>query len=694
MHVLLAALLPLLVRPGAPFPRIITDAPTIARVAPGVEYGDYEMLTVDGPLSIHVVAVDLGVADVRVGTALAQERLRSAGETVSSMAHRTGAVAGINGDYFDINQTNEPLNILIENGRVVRAPTQRYAFALSRDRRPLFAEFHNGGTLTLPGGMAPLQTINDWPPPGGGTVLITPAYGGVPAAQNTTVLALQPDSGMPPYATYSVRSIADGTVPQPPGYYLAAGTNAYGAIGALQIGDSISASPAMEPPIDELVTAIGGGPLLVKDGAWYADPDGPSTGEFATHMPASGVAVAAATKLLLFEIDGRQPALSIGVLQPQFAALMIAFGAQTGMQLDGGGSSTLVARMPGDEEATVRNSPSDGNERRVADGLFVYNDAPRGPAALLAAEPAAVRAFPGARVPIKIAATDAGGHPAALPAPIRMRLIPTTLGSVQGGSVFAARPGTGSLHVTAGTLAADIPIEIAQSAARAFVLPLHPNVAQGGEIALTARAFDRRGYPLALPARLRWSAQGGTISPDGVLRAGAGDAFVHIALGDLVVTQRVLVGSHSERLPIAQSAAFAAAPRGAPGSLRIGEGCAQCITLHYDFTKLERAAYVTTSLPLPPSTTAISLDVYGDGRGETLRAAVENAIRERFLYTVARVTWRGWRRVQVDIPAALAQPLTLKAIYVIDRVGPEVPVKASGAIAMRDVRAVAAGMSH
>jgi hypothetical protein len=47
------------------------------------------------------------------------------------------------------------------------------------------------------------------------------------------------------------------------------------------------------------------------------------------------------------------------------------------MALDSGGSVTLVARVPGDENVSVRNRPSDSSyERWVSDGLFLYSSAP------------------------------------------------------------------------------------------------------------------------------------------------------------------------------------------------------------------------------------------------------------------------------------------------------------------------------
>jgi hypothetical protein len=64
--------------------------------------------------------------------------------------------------------------------------------------------------------------------------------------------------------------------------------------------------------------------------------------------------------------------------RPEFADLLLDFGAQDAMALDSGGSVTMVSRAPGDTKVTVRNVPSDNSaERWVSDGLFVYSSAPQ-----------------------------------------------------------------------------------------------------------------------------------------------------------------------------------------------------------------------------------------------------------------------------------------------------------------------------
>lgn len=691
---LAAAVLPLSPQPAAPFPKIVTDAPTITDVAPGVKYGDYQMLTADGPISLHVVAVDLREPTIRVGTALAQDRLISSGEPVSSMARRTDAVAGINGDYFDINQTNQPLNILVQDGQLTRMPMHRWALAFDNDKSPQFAEFSISAQAVLPGGVLPLKTINDWPPPGGGSVLITPAYGALRPVANVTEFSLQLVDGTPPFATYRIAGTADNTLSQQPGYYLAIGPQAYSSVPLPNAGDTIAVQGNATPPLDAITTAIGGGPLLVQNGTWYADPDGPNTGEFLTHMPASAAGITRDGTLLLFEIDGRQPALSIGVLQPQLASLMIAFGVVTGMQFDGGGSSTMVARLPGEADASVQNSPSDGVERRVADALLVYSDAPDGPPAKLFAAPQVIRALPGAQVPLHIAVTDASDRVVQSCCDMQMRVIPGDAGKIVNGTFIAGRKAEDAvIRVQSGTLRMDVPARVTTAVARGEILPAHPALRAHERLQLQARAFDKSGYPIAVPRALAWNATGGTIDSSGSFAAGNRDAVASVRLGDALVRQTVTVGEHAQLLAL-QNVKFATAPRGGPGGIDRPASCAGCLSLKYDFSGTERAAYIDATVPLAQRALGIAADVYGDGNGEVLRLAVNNAINERFLYTVATVNWQGWRHVEFRIPPALPQPITFKSLYVINRVGPGTPVTAAGAISVRNLKLILAGSAQ
>jgi len=74
-------------------------------------------------------------------------------------------------------------------------------------------------------------------------------------------------------------------------------------------------------------------------------------------------------------VDGRQPGYSEGVTFPELADLLISYGAFTGVNMDGGGSSTMIIKGV-DGDARILNSPIDqnvpGKERQVANHLGLY----------------------------------------------------------------------------------------------------------------------------------------------------------------------------------------------------------------------------------------------------------------------------------------------------------------------------------
>lgn len=685
-----AAALPAAIAPQAPFPHIITDASRIETIAPGVTYGLYEMRTTEGPLALHVVAIDPRAANVRIGGVLASDRLVSGGETVSAMARRSGAIAGINGDYFDINNTNEPLNIVVQNGRLLRTPMQRYALAITTSHKLYFSEFTFSGSVQMETGQAvPLDAVNVLPPPHDGLSLLTPEYGRVPPEDNLTLVALAPLGSDPPFTSYRVAAIADNTMVQPPGYYLAIGLHAYDATGVPKAGETVLAMDTTKPSLRNIATAIGGGPLLVRNGVPFVDVDGPSGGEFLTHIPASGVAVTREGRVLLFEVDGRQAEISVGLTRRQFAAAMIAFGAEDAMALDGGGSSTIVARHPGDREASIQNSPSDGFERKVANGLFVYNDTPVGPPTHLVVDPQSVRALVGARVPLRVSTLDDAGHPVDAAGAVVGRMS-SGLASVSNGVLLAGtRPGTGILFVRRGRLSTEVPVRIFDEVAKVEILPHAPNVEPKGHIRLSVRAFDAQGYAIALPENVEWSTTSGKIARDGTLEDAQQDAVVHVRFGRSSAEARVSVGSRAQDLHIGNGFHFETIPRGGPGSLDPGP-CERCLTLRYDFSGDVRAAYASGTVLLPQEALGLEMDVLGDGRGEILRVALENAIKERVTFPAARVDWTGWRHLTIPLPASLAQPATLRSIYVLSGSAGS-PLQVSGSVALRNLRVLLAG---
>jgi hypothetical protein len=75
---------------------------------------------------------------------------------------------------------------------------------------------------------------------------------------------------------------------------------------------------------------------------------------------------------LYLVVADRRSGLSVGLTLAELAVLLRRAGAADAMNLDGGGSSTFALRVPGESAVSVRNLPSAGAERAVANGIGVF----------------------------------------------------------------------------------------------------------------------------------------------------------------------------------------------------------------------------------------------------------------------------------------------------------------------------------
>jgi hypothetical protein len=677
--------LPAVLAPAAPFPLVVGQSQTSEFVAPGVRRATYRLQTSDGPLVVNVVAIDPREPTVRFDTVLAADRLISGGETTSSMARRTHAVAGVNGDYFDIGNTNQPLGIVVRRGALVRTPSKRVALDVRTDRSVHFEPIAFSGSVAYGSATVPLTAVNEWPPEGGAAFLSAdfgaprPATGVVLAELVTADSAHDATAVAGTYRVAAVDDVAPATITGP---MLAFGPAARAFAAPPAVGDTVVVSADTAPALAGIACAVGGGPLLLAAGRPAVDPNEPAPEEHDRRLPVSGAATTASGELLLASVDGRQTQLSIGVTRPQFAALFAALGANDAMAFDSGGSATLVARVLGDGAATVLGLPSDGEERRVADGFFVYSVAPQGPAAALVVRPSAILTLPHALVALRAALVDAAGH---------------SLGAVHlaGGDAVRAGATSASVVVRAAKLRAAVALEVVPNLTRLDVGADVRAADPGTLVPLAARGFDARGREVELGDAVRWSADDGSFVSPGRYRAGAHDATVVANAGGARAEYLVRVGRHAEALrsfDVDHEAlwSFAAIPADAGGSLAFG-GAPRELRLGYDFSGNERAAAANATIVLPGEPLAFTVDVLGDGSGVGVRVAFLNRFGERRALTLARrVDWNGWQARTVALPGDLNPPVRLVALYAVDSLGGGFS-HATGSIAFRNPAVVVAG---
>jgi hypothetical protein len=138
----------------------------------------------------------------------------------------------------------------------------------------------------------------------------------------------------------------------------------------LKRGDRVDVTLALSPfhPVE----AVGGRPMLARDSVILPEVETEGQASFRARNPRTAVGLAnQGRRLILAVIDGRQAGYSLGTTLRETADIMLALGARDAINLDGGGSSSLVYRDSA-KVMRVANKPSDATgERAVGDALAV-----------------------------------------------------------------------------------------------------------------------------------------------------------------------------------------------------------------------------------------------------------------------------------------------------------------------------------
>ncbi|HXF98974.1 MAG TPA: phosphodiester glycosidase family protein, partial [Gaiellaceae bacterium] len=355
---------------------LLPSAPAQAQplpLFPGVSYERDVQLTPHGPVAIHVVRGPRPVGLYRLRPALSNEAVLGR-ETVSSMQRRLASEAtmvGVNGDYSRFAD-GKPSGLLIRDGVLITPPHRaRSSLGIGLDgqldvrRVALSATWRGAGEghrldelNGVPGRNGAALFTSDWGP---ATPRIPGAYAAVlspfpPAAPNAELAA-------PVAATAHA-----GPVGLRPGtaVLVARGDAAARLQAEAPVGATVTVRLALEPGWEAVSDAVGGGPVLVRDGRpVFRAGEAFTTSQIVPRHPRTAIGQRADGRLLLVVVDGRRRGYSVGMTSFELALTMLRLGAVRAMQLDGGGSSTLAF------EGRVLNAPSDGRERPIANALML-----------------------------------------------------------------------------------------------------------------------------------------------------------------------------------------------------------------------------------------------------------------------------------------------------------------------------------
>ncbi|WP_210586102.1 phosphodiester glycosidase family protein [Streptomyces sp. GESEQ-35] len=368
------------------------------RIAPGVTYEQFDIQASKGVTRAHVLSVDLRNPRVRLG--LLYPGAVAARATVSGLADAQGAVGGVNGDFFNITETQHPgveatgasVGPAIARGGVLKAAVpdgQRFGpalppgtstkdvFGVGADRRARLDSLSLAGSVRTPEGRLPLGGLNQYALPVGSVGAFTSGWGSVSRVRATC--GTDTDRAAPCSTDTFEVTVRDGrvvsTADSPGSGPIARGSTVLVGreAGAQQLrkfyaGERVAVR-------HRLVASASGIPYRFALGGYPVLADGQPLPGLDTRTAAVRSAVGigdGGRRVFLLALDGAVE-YRTGLTIAEVADIMGRLGSVDAFSLDGGGSSTLVARAPGAAAVTVRNHPAGGAERPVPNGIGVFS---------------------------------------------------------------------------------------------------------------------------------------------------------------------------------------------------------------------------------------------------------------------------------------------------------------------------------
>ncbi|MEU4361615.1 phosphodiester glycosidase family protein [Promicromonospora sp. NPDC023987] len=706
------------------------------RIAPGLELTRFARMSADGWLSGEVLVADLGPSGagaarpgkVRVGYVGPDHVAGNA--TVSEMAASRGAIAAVNGDYFDINNSGAALGAAVDDGTLLKSASpgreRSVVFgsaASSTDSgqrgvgrlAQLFLEGSvswevstgsTGGGSTGGGSteQVPVSGLNVTALPAGGVAVYDAGWGTFtrtrPLAAGEQGVEVTVDAEG---TVTAVGQPGDGQLPDGTRAIVARPGAAAEALASLRPGDHVDLTYGLREDAGDVAVAIGGGPEdpLLEDGEVTS-----ATGDHVElRHPRTAVGFdETGNRAYFVVVDGRQ-SHSAGMNLYELGELMAQLGADDAINLDGGGSSEMVARMPGDTNTTILNSPSDGYERSDANGLGLFVPAGSGRVAAFDVRttvPAADadRVFPSLhRTLVGKGYDDAMGPVDAGPSSWRTRN--GSVASVRDGVVTGRKPGStvvtaaslGRSGLATGTTEIEVLGELVRTGVETPVIALDDAEATAP---LVLTGYDARGFAAPIEARdVTVSVAEPAETPVAELVPVADGSFEVRALapvggttfelsvagpdGEDLTTEVAVTVSLEEDVvaDFADAASWTSAHARAPGGSVTpvdGYDGAAGLRMTYDFTQSTATRGQYAVLPetgaggreLPGSPRAVSMWVDGDGNGAWLRLQVRQGDGVVTQLDGPEVTWTGWRQVTFPVPDGVAFPLRLQRIRALE----------------------------
>ena len=651
-------------------------------LAKGIDYKVKHRLTTDGWLDIYVLTADLTNPNIEVIPVNSKKEL-GLRETVDKLITDNSAVAGVNSAYFGMtSKYSASFGPEISRGDIVSVDTDKNlnanqfgTYFVDKDGNTFFDYFKTTMMFNVEGkDYFEFASINKI------TQMVYPVYLDKNACENTSQL----DSRFSGLVKLKVEndhityiSQKGETVNVPDDGYLVVLSSEYADayLQYLAVGQSVKVNITSSFDLNNIETAISGGGVILKDGAKPAD-----IGEMATgRQPRTLLGVSQDKNTLkLIVVDGKRSNgnnVSIGASIDESIQILKDEGCYYGLNLDGGGSSTMAVKNPDTNSVEIVNSPAEGSARAVMTAVGVVDNSEVGSVSSLNVVPSSNVSVPGGRITFKVEGYDDNMHKLSVPAEQVQFSSDDTSGMFNGNIYTYGAADRTNITVSYNGISANLELsldtvtsispdqsEITLEPGESRTLKINANTSSGELVDITDMVQFETGF--------------GSLSGSTYTAGEKGSGYITCTYAGNTCYIKVGVGSEDKQIDSFENvdylkfSAYPADIKGIAGISKkyVSDGNA-ALGLSYYFKKSDstQAAYLDFADPKPIAGTPskLKLKVYGNGTGQWVRAKIADSKGNESVIDFSRdVNFEGWQDLTAEIPAGVSYPITLKTIYV------------------------------
>jgi len=656
---------------------VIHEETLVEEISPSISYVEKTQFNTNKWVIIKSLIVDISDDQTKIETLYNINNLRESKKLSELVSMKENIIGAINGDFFNSNQKTA-IGPLIDQKKLIHNGIKDQTFnvfGITEVNKPFIGHIDNFTLdVTIGKTKVPISYINKNFTNLNEIVLLNNTFG-----ENSIGNTITHDLNEIVIEEGSVTDIRINEAPvkiPEDGCVISLPRNSSTDICQFSIGDTFVVN---EPEILNILdTLIGGGSILVEKGSLKSELSLPIKG----NHPRSAIGYTQDySKVILTTVEGRQSFVP-GVTESELGQIMINLGAFYAINLDGGGSSTLIKRDFGKESYQTTNYLSDGTERRVYNGIGIASDYPVEEINSLTLELNQSHTIVKQPIAIDILGSDKYYNPITIDASL-IELTSSLKGDFINGTFYPAESGKGIITVTYQGLSKSHSLEVHDNLAEIKLNNYHLKLMKDEPIKLKPQIITDNGYSIPIDLeQLTFDLPPSSYSIDQnnfILNEDIQDRIITLSYKDLKTELSLNMTSYDsivlddfEELK-GKNAVY---PVDLNGKFNLTNNSIDGSTagqLFYEFTKNPtetRASYYVynKNILMDSRANKITLDVFGSlGKNHWLRINIKDAYGTDHNLTLARnIDWQGWKTLKTEIPLYIKGPITIERIYIVE----------------------------